>query len=190
MTVSTNDMFGLISGGSGGRQPTIQGNAFRFIFHSCVATIGGLVTGFVLLAALVPYGPAPSHGLFLRLADSQYSPAFWAPAFIVGLAINDRMRDRSAQWVGTLFVSLLLMLFLQSVWFSSHSAYYRAQNGGHYWRYEYDELFSLGENCADGCLARFLFVSPTLGAVGYSIGAWTALQRRRNKRDEELTTNT
>lgn len=190
MEDSSDSGFSLLEGRSGElRSPTIQSRAFRFIFHGFAATLGGPVIGLMLL---LPFwnGAAHHQGFFvLLLAGSQYSPAFWGSGFLLGLVINDHMQNRSAQWVGPICVVLLLCGFLYDSWFLSHSTYFRVAAQGHFWRYEYDHLFSLDDrNCGgDECLGKFFGTLPVLTSIAYSAGAWLAL-RHAKKHDAGSTT--
>jgi hypothetical protein len=168
--------------------PTVQSRLFRFMLHGCVATFGSSVIGFILLVSLLDAGSAQRQGLLLTLATSQYSPAFWATGFFLGLVINNQLKDRSALWVGPLCLLLFSALVLQEVWFLSHSTYFRALTQGHYWHYEYDQYFSLNDGgCGNTeCMGKLLLPS-VVSSVAYSAGAWLALRYTKKTSAASMT---
>jgi hypothetical protein len=170
-------MFTLITGGSGQEQsPTFQKKAFQFVSHELAAIAGSLMCGLFLLVRLDGASAAHQHSVIYELLVSQYSPAFWVGGLFLGFVINYHTQNRSACWLGTLNMALLIVIALIDVRNVPHNPYYRSLAEGRPWRYEYRLFFSLhgGDE-----FAKLFFVGPILGSVAYSIGARLGLRNRK-----------
>jgi hypothetical protein len=156
--------------------------AARFILHSALATVGCVLMGCFLLT-MVPLRPIGPHWrLIALLTDAPYSPAFWAPALLLGYLEGGRRPDRSACWVGPVGVVILAIVFFDSASPGRQPAYRLKQSQGPNMLTETaGSLFGLDPNSCGGdeCLGRLPFTTPALTSVAYSIGAWAKLPSKR-----------
>ena len=181
---STDDMFSLTSSASGeDRSPSVQKRTALFVFHGLAATFPSFVIGFIAVGTMGS-GPAPHPGLFRQLATAViYALAFWGSAFLLGLVINDHMRNRSACWVGVVGVVSLVLFVLADAWSVRHYSYYANCVQGHYWKYEYSQFFALDSSryCGSDGFGQLFITTPVLSSIAYSIGAWLALRFGKRK---------
>ena len=151
----------------------------EFPVHFLTATIGGallsILLSIVTALAVLPFG--------IRLPD--YTPIFnpfaWLAGLLLGVFMNRSRRHQSACFVGALGVVLLILLMLWNVLVIKHSSGFSSRIGGHYWQYEYDHMLSPHNENPDGeeYLGKFLFTTPALTSVAYSIGAWLTIRYSR-----------
>jgi hypothetical protein len=152
--------------------------AARFIMHSVLATVGGVLVGFVLLH-FVPLPPIGPHWRLKTLfADFPYSPAFWGSAMLLGFIVNRRIADRSACWVGPFGVLVLALLVGLSIPGYEASGYELNRTGHSFLNYIHGELFGLDPKAcgSDECLGKVMFTTPVLNSIAYSVGAWIGLR--------------
>ena len=162
-------------------EPGFRKMALRFMLHSALATIGGVLVGLLVLN-FVPLRQVGPHWRLVRLfADFPYSPAFWGSALFLGFLANRRMRDRCACWVGPAGVFMLALLIALSIPGYEHSQYELEHTDHSFLKYIHGELFSLDpkKSVSDEGLGKVLFTTPVLNAVAYSVGAWVGLRSRR-----------
>ncbi len=161
--------------------PTFGAELMEFPVHFLTATIGG-----ALLSILLTLATALGVGAFgIRLPDigPTSNPLVWLAGLLLGVLMNRSRRDRLACFVGVLGVVLLFFLMLWDVSVIKHSPGFSSRIGGHYWQYEYDHMLSPHNQNADGeeYLGKFLFATPAVSSVAYSIGAWLAVRYSRVK---------
>ena len=167
-----------MEGGRGGRHLNpLQ----RFVLHGLVATVGGLVLGFVVLSFVPLHRVGPHWRLITFLTDVPYSPAFWLAALILGYVVNRYMGDRVACWVGVAGLLFMVLLILGSYPGYRHPGYELAASKHSFTNYIVGSLFALDPNRCPGdeCLGKLFFTTPMLNSVAYSIGAAAALRRRK-----------
>jgi hypothetical protein len=162
--------------------------------HFLTATILGTILSF-LLAIGTAVALSPFKIRLPELAPI-FDPFVWLAGLILGFLMNRFRRHRSACFVGALGMALFFLLMLWEVSLIKYSPGYSARIGGHYWQYEYDHMLSPHNKNPDGeeYLGKFLFGTPALCSVAYSIGAWLALGYPRAKgpresQGSERTTN-
>ena len=147
--------------------------------HFLTATIVG-----TFLSVLLTIGIAAALSPF-RIRVPELAPIFnpfvWLAGLFLGFSMNRSRRHRTACFVGVLGLALLFLLMLWEVSAIKYSPGYSRRIGGHYWQYEYDHMLSPHNQNADGeeYLGKFLFGTPALCSVAYSIGAWLALRHSR-----------
>ena len=100
------------------------------------------------------------------------------PSVFLGLLVNWYMRHRSASWVGAVASVFLIPILFSDVAMMKGSEYYQQLTQGHYWSYEFKQLFSsIDAKCGDSeCLKKLFVTFPFLSSLGYSFGAWVALR--------------
>lgn len=139
------------------------------------------IFGTVLVAAVLSW---PVAAIFSRLGARRidfataYNPFLWVSGILLGLLINRFAHHRSAYWAGTLALLLMFAVMVWDISIYKRSGYYGALTHGHYWRYEFGQLFSRGDaSCSDSeCLGKLFITVPVVASVAYSIGAWLALR--------------
>jgi hypothetical protein len=149
--------------------------AFGLVAHFLVATIAGT---FLCSVSLLFFSVLLST-LGIRIGRvSFYDPFFWVPALLLGYLVARRLRHRSARLEGVLAGLLLLLLISFDVASMKRAPYYIGLTEGHYWDYEFRDLFLPNDRtCASSeRLGQLLFTWPFVAAVAYSIGAWLSLR--------------
>ena len=149
--------------------PTIK----RFVKHAAIAAIGCMILRFALLNLVHIRARGPHYFAILFSTDVPYSPAFWGSAFFVGLGLNRRSEDKTAYWLGPMALLSLAMLILASIPGYERTSYEVASSNHSFLRYVWGQLFSIDPNKCPGdeCLGKFLFTTPVLNCVAYSLGA-------------------
>jgi len=144
--------------------------------HFLLGTIGGTLL-FMLLAGILGVA-CSSIGFPVPEVGFLYNPLLWSGAVVLGALVNRELRHRSACLVGIVGALLLLAIMRSDISLYERSDYYRNLTDGHYWRYEFQQLFSPeNRTCADSeCFGKLLFALPFLASVAYSIGAWLGLR--------------
>jgi hypothetical protein len=148
------------------------GLPLHFLIAVCGGTLLVIVSGGVMGRACSTIGfPFPDLGLI-------YNPIVWLVPVFLGIVTNRLMRHRSACLVGIVGALLIPMFMRSEISIIQHSEYMRNLTHGHYWRYEFQQLFSSDDRtCSDSeCLGKVLFTLPFLTSVAYSIGAWLGLK--------------
>ena len=94
-------------------RPSIGEEILGLFLQAPMATIGGVLVGFVPLLLLTP-SLLPNIGL--------YNPLFWGGSALLESLINYRTGNRSAYWVGAIavlyLVSVIFRIFLTSIGYS------------------------------------------------------------------------
>src|SRR5580700_2366332 len=116
--------------------------------HFLLGTIGGTLL-FMLLAGILGVACA-SIGFPVPEVGFLYNPLLWLGAVVLGPLVNRELRHRSACLVGIVGVLLLLAIMRSDISLYERSDHYRNLTHGHYWRYEFQQLFSPeNRTCAD-----------------------------------------
>jgi len=158
---------------------TIVEEVSGFFLHLIIATAGVLFLDAVLIFAIYSISSAlPIQGPNFGTA---YNPLAWIPALITGFLVNRKTMNRSACLVGILGVIVLFALMQLDVSGLSQSEYYVKLTGGHYWRYEFQQMLSPSDRACGSseCLGKLFFTVPVVVSVAYSLGAWVGLKYRR-----------
>jgi hypothetical protein len=147
-----------------------------FILQVFVAMVVSIVLGGVLCAiAQTIVGPvSPQYWAIDKIAtDAPYSPALWGSGLGLGFLVNRRLQNRSACYVwavGLCWLSLWVWDAIDTYHASSCQGCSVAQN---IWR----NLFTVGyHTCSQDCLGEVFGTAPTLSAIAYSLGAFSALR--------------
>jgi hypothetical protein len=159
----------------------------RFVMHSALAAIGGVILGFVLLSFVHLHPVGPHWRLITLLADVPYSPAFWGSALLLGFFVDRRMGDRSALWVGPAGLMVLAAIVLISVSGGGQPGHELAPHQDYFsLRRVAGDLFGVDPNLCGGdeCLGRLFYTTPALNSVAYSLGAFLGLRARPTLRPE------
>ena len=146
------------------------------LLHVVVALVGGILS--VLLVGLLIGAILAGMGIRPPTPAVIYNPLVWLPGFLLGFGVNRIVRHRSAPYVVLVGVILLVGIMAWDVSILKHGGTYRGLRPGHYWAYEFRQLFSLTDKtCGDSeCLGRILVTAPFIITVAYSIGAWLGLR--------------
>jgi hypothetical protein len=149
-----------------------------FLLHFPVATIGGALAAFIIVALLWPVYVI--FGARVGVLFNIYDPLLLLPAGALGFLINRRTNHRSACAVGALGAVLILLVMRSDASLYARSNYYHNLQG-HYWRYEFEQLFSPEDRSCnpEECLGKYLFTLPFFSSVAYSIGAWLGLRSHK-----------
>lgn len=139
------------------------------------------ILGTVLIAIVMGW---PIIAIFSRLGMRRfdfampYNPLLWVSGVLLGLLVNRFARHRSACWVGAIALLLMFAVMVWDISIFKRSGYYGALTQGHYWKYEFGQLFSPDDaTCSDSeCLGKLLVTLPVVASIAYSIGAWLGLR--------------
>jgi hypothetical protein len=166
---------------------TLWKEATSLSLHFLIATIGGMVL--FTLFTVMAYETFSILGIGLRGRHAfVYDPFIWLPGLLLGLIVNRRMQNRSACLVGVVAGIFLIMVMRWDISTIEAVAFYRDKAAGHFWRYEFQQLFSPDDRtCATSeCLGKLLFTAPFLLSTAYSLGAFLGLKLRKD--NQTLTT--
>jgi hypothetical protein len=163
----------------GGKADGVRHDLAGLLIHLPVCFVGVLLIDAVLFAAVY----AMSSLVHVRMPNwgTAYNPIFWVPAVVTGFLVNRRLGNRSASLVGAIGATALFAVMWWDVSIFRGSAHYASLTGGHYWRYEFQQLLAPNDtNCGTSeCLGKLLGTAPAVASVAYSIGAWFGLERMR-----------
>jgi hypothetical protein len=158
--------------------------AVTVLAHAFIAMCASVVVGVVITAlfgAMVGRA-SPNHGQLYRIAlDIPYSPLSWGTGVLCGFLVVRRLPHKSANWVwvaGAVWLVLGIFGSLPPCPGEPKSCSFREQiKNGLY------SLFDVtGEGCAvSECLEQLFFTAPMLNAIGYSLGASLASNRRTKR---------
>ncbi len=165
-------------------EPDLGKTVLRFIMHSALATVGGLMVGFVFLSFVHLHPVGPYWRLITLFAGAPYSPAFWGSALLLGFCADRRMGDRSALWVGPTGLMVLAAIVLISVSGDGQPGRVLAQHQDYFsLRHVAGDLFGVNPNLCGGdeCLGRLFYTTPALNSVAYSLGAFLGLRTRPDR---------
>jgi hypothetical protein len=175
-------------GASGPNSESDVGNMIlRFVMHSALAAIGGVILGFVLLSFVHLHPVGPHWRLITLFADVPYSPAFWGSTLLVGFLVNRSIGDRCALWVGPAGLMVLAAIFLTSVLGDGQAGHVIVRHQGFSsLKHVASDLFGVDPNLCGGdeCLGRLFFTTPALNSIAYSVGALLGLWARPTVRSE------
>ena len=145
------------------------------LLHVLLATAGVYIIFVALGASMASVWPGIRDVSF---GGELYYLLVVLPSVFLGLFVNRIMRHRSASWVGAVASLFLLSILLSDVAMMKGSEYYQQLPQGHYWSYEFKQLFSpFDARCGDSeCLKKLFVTFPFLSSLGYSFGAWVALR--------------
>ncbi len=162
------------------RKPPHEEVLALVLLHVPIAILGTLLVAIVLGW---PVGAIFSRfGMRRFLFAMPYNPFLWISGALLGLFVNRFARNRSACWVGAIALVYMFAIMVWDISIFRRSDYYATLTHGHYWKYEFGQLFSPDNaTCsASECLGQLLVTFPVVASVAYSIGAWLALRFRHD----------
>lgn len=157
---------------------TFRRKVLRLIPHALIATVGCMISGFIIIRFLNIQARGPHYFTIRFFTDVPYTPACWGSALVVGFMRGRQTRDKIALLLGPIATLLLALLILSNVPGYSHSHYERAQSNNSFATYTWGALFSVDPNKCPGdeCLGKLMFTAPVLNCIAYSVGIWLALR--------------
>lgn len=147
----------------------------------CLHTVLAMIGGFLFVVMIVP---ALLHAVCLvasinlhdvpGIFQRPFGPIFALADVLLGFLSNRHLRHRSAPYIGVLGLVWLTTAVVWDFMAFGHSTIV----AGHFWRYEFRQLFS--PNCSD-CLEQLFITAPAMALIFYSVGAAIGLRDQSRK---------
>jgi hypothetical protein len=168
-------------------QPAVSW-ATLFLFH---AFIGIIFSSMVLFfVAAIADAIIKKYPLLKPIVDfgGPFDPIFWAPGFVIGFLLIRPLKQPAACWVWILGIIWLAVGVHESLYWY-HLYYPRYYGTCSAWDNIKNEFVLMDSSRCGGSseiLKGFVFTTPALSSVGYSLGAWAALVCPKKETDPKI----